>query len=177
MIKYLDTNGHLVYVCVLYLVDLTRTQECNEAIDIVFLVDGSWSVGGQFNKQLRFVTNVVDDIGGISQNGVHAGLVIISTSPRVQISLDSYSDNRQFKNAVKGVSSDPVRKVFAANYDRGRLLLKGLITQNNIVHHPKPHLHDLQVLSRKASNLQKFMRVCFQFVRTWSEKIGKSSNS
>lgn len=81
------------------------SSTCKGEIDVIFMVDGSWSVGGQFRTQLKFVTNVVDKLGGISQDGVHASVVVTSTSSKVHIGLNSFSDNNQFKNAVRLVSA------------------------------------------------------------------------
>ena len=82
--------------------------------DLLFMIDGSWSVGSTFNKQLLLVNKVVNEYGGISKTGAHAGVVMITTNPSVKISLKDYTDNDAFTAAVLGVSINCI--VFPSYY-------------------------------------------------------------
>ena len=72
-------------------------------VDLIFMVDGSWSVANTFRNQLSLVKKVVDSYGGISEGGAHAGVLAITTNPTVKISLRGYN-NDAFMTAVSRVS-------------------------------------------------------------------------
>lgn len=80
-----------------------KAGDTHSSADLFFMIDGSWSVGSDFKNQLSFVKNVVDEFGGVSSSGAHAGVLVISTSPTVEINLNSYYDNNAFMNAVSSV--------------------------------------------------------------------------
>ena len=69
------------------------------------MVDGSGSIGDLFTGQLQLVTKIVDKLGGISSSNVHASVILVSTSPVLEIGLRDYLTNNAFKKAVSNVSS------------------------------------------------------------------------
>ena len=69
------------------------------------MIDGSWSVGADFQNQLKFVKNLLNQYGGISQTGAHAALLVISTSPKIEIGLKKYTDGDAFEAALSNVST------------------------------------------------------------------------
>ena len=71
--------------------------------DIIFIVDGSGSIGNEFNKQLQLVNDILKKFGGISRSGIHAGLVVISSNSDIHIRLNDYIRTDDFVAAVKKV--------------------------------------------------------------------------
>lgn len=68
------------------------TQEA--VADIVFLVDGSWSIGTENFKQIRrFLSTLVNSFD-VGPNHVQIGLVQYSTSPRTEFLLNTYRDKQ-----------------------------------------------------------------------------------
>ena len=78
-------------------------KTCDAPADLIFLLDGSASIGDDFTRQFSLVSHVVDHFGGVS-NAVHAAVVVISTRSTVEIRLNDFTDNEKFINAVKNVS-------------------------------------------------------------------------
>ena len=83
----------------------TSTLQCRYPVDISFIVDGSGSVGTNFQKQLTLVNNIVEFFGGVSQTGARAGLSIISTNSEIAIRLSDYVNKFEFRDAVSNVSA------------------------------------------------------------------------
>ena len=77
-------------------------KTCDAPADLIFLLDGSASIGDDFQRQFSLVSHVVDHFGGVS-NAVHAAVVVISTRSTVEIRLNDFTDNEKFINAVKNV--------------------------------------------------------------------------
>ena len=77
-------------------------KSCQSSADIVFLIDGSASIGRDFKRQITLINHVVDYFGGVSES-VHAAVVVIETRSNVQIRLTDYEDNQKFKDAISKV--------------------------------------------------------------------------
>ncbi|XP_015805075.3 collagen alpha-6(VI) chain isoform X1 [Nothobranchius furzeri] len=97
----------LIGVTCLYGVTAQTTVCTQEAIaDIVFLVDGSWSIGSDNFQQIRqFLVTLVNSFD-ISPDHVRIGLVQYSTSPRTEFQLNSY---RNKEDILKYIKSLPYR--------------------------------------------------------------------
>lgn len=81
-----------------------QPQECKEkAVDIIFVLDGSSSVGPRnFTVAQNFINGIVDKFS-VSQGGVKIGLLQYSTAPRVEFRLDDHTSKKAVKQAVKNV--------------------------------------------------------------------------
>jgi len=77
---------------------------CKEkAVDIVFVLDGSSSVGPRnFTVAQNFINGIVDKFS-VSAGGVKIGLLQYSTSPRIEFNLNDHSTKASVKQAVENV--------------------------------------------------------------------------
>ncbi|XP_077384015.1 matrilin-1-like [Festucalex cinctus] len=81
-----------------------KKPECGEGVmDLVFVIDGSKSLGhDNFELVKQFVNGIVDALD-ISQTGTRVGLVQYSTKVRTEFTLGQYSAARDIKEAVSGM--------------------------------------------------------------------------
>ncbi|KAK0131866.1 Matrilin-2 [Merluccius polli] len=81
-----------------------RKPDCGAgAMDLVFVIDGSKSLGPvNFERVKRFVDAVVDGLD-VSGAGTHVGLLQYSTKVRTEFPLGRYSSAREVKEAVSRV--------------------------------------------------------------------------
>ncbi|KAJ8371487.1 hypothetical protein AAFF_G00308050 [Aldrovandia affinis] len=79
-----------------------RTVCTEEAVaDIVFLVDGSWSIGAANFQQVRdFLVSLVDSFD-VGPEQVRIGLVQYSTSPVTEFLLNTYSDKQEILRKIQ----------------------------------------------------------------------------
>merc|ERR1711981_197058 len=77
---------------------------CKEkAVDIVFVLDGSSSVGPRnFTVAQNFINGIVDKFS-VSAGGVKIGLLQYSTSPRIEFNLNDHTTKAAVKQAVDNV--------------------------------------------------------------------------
>lgn len=75
--------------------------ECRGKIDIVFLIDNSWSVlKPNFDKLKDFVTTTAYDLRPLSQDHVLIGVDVFSKKAITEISLKDCNDFWSFRQAV-----------------------------------------------------------------------------
>ncbi|KAJ8334482.1 hypothetical protein SKAU_G00401210 [Synaphobranchus kaupii] len=81
-----------------------KTVCTQEAVaDIVFLVDGSWSIGTEnFQQVLAFLASLVDSFD-VGPDQVRIGLVQYSTSPVTEFLLNAYTDKQQILQQIQNL--------------------------------------------------------------------------
>jgi len=79
-------------------------QACAEkAVDVIFVLDGSSSVGPKnFTVAQNFINGIVDKFN-VSPEGVKIGLLQYSTSPRIEFNLDDHKTKKAVKAAVNDI--------------------------------------------------------------------------
>lgn len=73
--------------------------------DLVFLVDGSWSIGDDnFQKIIRFLYSTVGSLDVIGSEGTQVAIAQFSDDARTEFKLNSYSDKESLLDAVQRIS-------------------------------------------------------------------------
>ncbi|XP_022599080.1 von Willebrand factor A domain-containing protein 2 [Seriola dumerili] len=81
-----------------------ETMQCSAAIDILFLMDGSYSVGkGSFERSKHYAIKLCQALD-IGPDKVRVGLIQFGSTPRLEISLDSYTTKQELKKHMKKIS-------------------------------------------------------------------------
>ncbi|KAM7384842.1 hypothetical protein PAMA_011955 [Pampus argenteus] len=73
--------------------------------DLVFLVDGSWSIGDDnFLKIIRFLYSTTGALDRIGPDGTQVAIAQFSDDARTEFKLNSYSDKQRLLDAVNTIS-------------------------------------------------------------------------
>uniref|UniRef100_A0A665U5K9 Collagen, type XIV, alpha 1b n=1 Tax=Echeneis naucrates TaxID=173247 RepID=A0A665U5K9_ECHNA len=73
--------------------------------DLVFLVDGSWSIGDDnFLKIIRFLYSTTGALDRIGPDGTQVAIVQFSDDARTEFKLNSYSDKERLLDAINRIS-------------------------------------------------------------------------
>ncbi|XP_064344527.1 von Willebrand factor A domain-containing protein 2 isoform X2 [Camelus dromedarius] len=81
----------------------SKMMWCSAAVDILFLIDGSHSVGkGSFERSKHFAITVCDALD-INLRKVRVGAVQFSSAPRLEFPLDAFSTQQEVKAKIKGM--------------------------------------------------------------------------
>ncbi|KAM6896990.1 von Willebrand factor A domain-containing protein 2 [Xenentodon cancila] len=79
-------------------------MQCSAVMDILFLVDGSYSMGrGSFERSKHYAIQLSQALD-IGADKVRVGLIQFGSSPRLEFSLDSYSSKEELKKHIKKIS-------------------------------------------------------------------------
>ena len=82
----------------------TRQQPCDPQADIIFLLDGSGSIGlGHFQVALSFIANLTN-LYDISSDDVRVGLIVYESDVTPQFPLDRYFHKSDLLDAIKNIS-------------------------------------------------------------------------
>ena len=69
--------------------------------DVVFLLDGSTSVGPKnFDKMKNFVNEVTKSFS-VSKDGVRIGLIVFSTNSKVEFNLGTHTSQAELSAAIE----------------------------------------------------------------------------
>uniref|UniRef100_A0A672JGS5 von Willebrand factor A domain containing 2 n=2 Tax=Salarias fasciatus TaxID=181472 RepID=A0A672JGS5_SALFA len=79
-------------------------MKCSAAMDILFLMDGSYSVGkGSFERSKHYAIKLCQALD-IGPGKVRVGMIQFGSSPRLEFSLDSYLTKQELKKHMKKIS-------------------------------------------------------------------------
>ncbi|KPP78684.1 collagen alpha-1(XIV) chain-like [Scleropages formosus] len=81
-------------------------EVCKDAkADLVFLVDGSWSIGDDnFHKIIRFLYSTTGALDKIGSDGTQVAIVQFSDDARTEFKLNTYEDKEALLDAVQRIS-------------------------------------------------------------------------
>ncbi|NXC47819.1 VWA2 protein, partial [Penelope pileata] len=78
-----------------------QLMQCSASVDILFLLDGSYSVGrGSFERSKHFAGKLCDALD-IHPGRVRVGMVQFSSAPHLEFPLDSYLTKQEVKERIK----------------------------------------------------------------------------
>uniref|UniRef100_A0A3Q2QAF6 VWFA domain-containing protein n=1 Tax=Fundulus heteroclitus TaxID=8078 RepID=A0A3Q2QAF6_FUNHE len=88
------------------LFSLFSPTDCKQvgAADIIFLVDGSTSIGDKFGSMLNFMESIVNRTT-VAENATRFGAIIYSNEPQIKFTLKDFNSNREVRNAVKALKA------------------------------------------------------------------------
>ncbi|XP_072229907.1 von Willebrand factor A domain-containing protein 2 [Leuresthes tenuis] len=79
-------------------------MQCSAVMDILFLMDGSYSIGkGSFERSKHYAIKLCQALD-IGQDKVRVGLIQLGSTPRLEVSMDSYSTKQELKKQIKKTS-------------------------------------------------------------------------
>lgn len=86
---------------------ITVTPPCKAVVDLVFLIDGSTSIEnfgmGNFKRCLNFAKTMVRSFE-VSGQGTHVGVVLFTSTAKVEFTLTKYSDAADIEKAIDAIS-------------------------------------------------------------------------
>ncbi|XP_054455349.1 von Willebrand factor A domain-containing protein 2 [Anoplopoma fimbria] len=79
-------------------------MQCSAAMDVLFLMDGSYSVGkGSFERSKHYAIKLCQSLD-IGPDKVRVGLIQFGSSPRLEFALDSYTSKQELMKQIKKIS-------------------------------------------------------------------------
>ncbi|XP_047464895.1 von Willebrand factor A domain-containing protein 2 [Mugil cephalus] len=79
-------------------------MQCSAAVDVLFLMDGSYSVGkGSFERSKHYAIKLCQALD-VGPDKVRVGVIQFGSTPRLEFSLDSCSTKQELKKRMKKVS-------------------------------------------------------------------------
>ncbi|XP_039409630.1 von Willebrand factor A domain-containing protein 2 isoform X3 [Corvus cornix cornix] len=78
-----------------------QLMQCSASLDVLFLLDGSYSIGkGSFERSKHFAGKLCDALD-IHPDRVHVGMIQFSSTPHLEFPLDSYLTKQEVKERIK----------------------------------------------------------------------------
>uniref|UniRef100_H3AXH3 von Willebrand factor A domain containing 2 n=1 Tax=Latimeria chalumnae TaxID=7897 RepID=H3AXH3_LATCH len=78
-----------------------QLMQCSAAIDVLFLLDGSYSIGkGSFERSKHFAITLCNALD-INPDRVRVGVLQYSSTPRLEFPLDSFLTKEEVKEQIK----------------------------------------------------------------------------
>uniref|UniRef100_A0A673IR54 von Willebrand factor A domain-containing protein 2-like n=1 Tax=Sinocyclocheilus rhinocerous TaxID=307959 RepID=A0A673IR54_9TELE len=78
-------------------------MQCSTAMDILFVMDSSYSVGkGGFERSRHYVLKLCEALD-VSTDKVRVGVILFGSTPKLEISLDSYKSKEELKKKMKKI--------------------------------------------------------------------------
>ncbi|XP_025047930.1 von Willebrand factor A domain-containing protein 2 isoform X1 [Alligator sinensis] len=79
-------------------------MQCSAPVDILFLLDGSYSIGkGSFERSKHFASKLCDALD-INPDRVRVGVIQFSSTPWLEFPLDSYLTKQEVKEKIKKIA-------------------------------------------------------------------------
>ncbi|XP_074764557.1 von Willebrand factor A domain-containing protein 2 isoform X2 [Athene noctua] len=80
-----------------------QLMKCSASLDVLFLLDGSYSIGkGTFERSKHFAVRLCDALD-IHPDRVHVGMIQFSSTPHLEFPLDSYLTKQEVKDRIKRI--------------------------------------------------------------------------
>ncbi|XP_067995431.1 von Willebrand factor A domain-containing protein 2 [Melanerpes formicivorus] len=80
-----------------------QLMQCSASLDVLFLLDGSYSIGkGSFERSKHFAGKLCDAFD-IHPDRVRVGMIQFSSTPHLEFPLDSYLTKQDLKERIKRV--------------------------------------------------------------------------
>ncbi|NWI27655.1 VWA2 protein, partial [Sula dactylatra] len=80
-----------------------QLMQCSASLDVLFLLDGSYSIGkASFERSKLFAGKLCDALD-IHPNRVHVGMIQFSSTPHLEFPLDSYLTKQEVKERIKRI--------------------------------------------------------------------------
>ncbi|NXN35742.1 VWA2 protein, partial [Rhinoptilus africanus] len=80
-----------------------QVMQCSASLDVLFLLDGSYSIGkGGFERSKQFAGKLCDALD-IRPDRVRVGMVQFSSTPHLEFPLDSYLTKQEVKDRIKRI--------------------------------------------------------------------------
>ncbi|XP_006036001.1 von Willebrand factor A domain-containing protein 2 isoform X2 [Alligator sinensis] len=81
-----------------------QLMQCSAPVDILFLLDGSYSIGkGSFERSKHFASKLCDALD-INPDRVRVGVIQFSSTPWLEFPLDSYLTKQEVKEKIKKIA-------------------------------------------------------------------------
>ncbi|NXX92079.1 VWA2 protein, partial [Centropus bengalensis] len=78
-------------------------MQCSASVDVLFLLDGSYSIGkGSFERSKLFTSKLCDSLD-IHPNRVRVGMIQFSSTPHLEFPLDLYLTKQDVKERIKSI--------------------------------------------------------------------------
>ncbi|NWU96440.1 VWA2 protein, partial [Upupa epops] len=80
-----------------------QLMQCSASLDVLFLLDGSYSIGkGSFERSKHFACKLCDALD-IHPDRVRVGMIQFSSTPHLEFPLDSYLTKQEVKERIKRI--------------------------------------------------------------------------
>ncbi|XP_058044588.1 von Willebrand factor A domain-containing protein 2 isoform X2 [Ahaetulla prasina] len=100
----------------------SQFMNCSAPVDILFLLDGSYSIGKASFERSKYLTIKLCDTLDISPEKVRVGAIQFSNTPRLEFPLDAYFTKHEIKDQLKKI-------VFKGGRTETGLALKYILQQ------------------------------------------------